>query len=99
MNEGQFHEASPQAGRDADCRTRLIEAAGRHGKEVSMLVGSIQQGEQGAALGRRSFAIPARWTSCAAGSQRRLTGFTPSDRDVWHDTRLTLGKRELTLCT
>ena len=27
-------------------RTRLIEAAGRHGKDVSMLVGSIEQGEQ-----------------------------------------------------
>jgi 2-keto-3-deoxy-L-rhamnonate aldolase RhmA len=29
-----------------DYRTRLIEAAGRHGKDVSMLVGSIEQGEQ-----------------------------------------------------
>ena len=29
-----------------DYRTRLIEAARRHGKEVSMLVGSIEQGEQ-----------------------------------------------------
>jgi 2-keto-3-deoxy-L-rhamnonate aldolase RhmA len=27
-------------------RLRLIEAAGRHGKDVSMLVGSIEQGEQ-----------------------------------------------------
>jgi 2-keto-3-deoxy-L-rhamnonate aldolase RhmA len=27
-------------------RTRLIEAAGRHGKDVSMLVGSIEQSEQ-----------------------------------------------------
>jgi 2-keto-3-deoxy-L-rhamnonate aldolase RhmA len=29
-----------------DYRTRLIEAAQRHGKDVSMLVGSIEQGEQ-----------------------------------------------------
>jgi 2-keto-3-deoxy-L-rhamnonate aldolase RhmA len=29
-----------------DYRTRLIEAAGRHGLDVSMLVGSIVQGEQ-----------------------------------------------------
>jgi 2-keto-3-deoxy-L-rhamnonate aldolase RhmA len=29
-----------------DYRTRLIEAARRHGKDVSMLVGSIEQGEQ-----------------------------------------------------
>ncbi|MEE9149109.1 MAG: aldolase/citrate lyase family protein [Candidatus Tectomicrobia bacterium] len=29
-----------------DYRTRLIEAAKRHGKDVSMLVGSIEQGEQ-----------------------------------------------------
>jgi 2-keto-3-deoxy-L-rhamnonate aldolase RhmA len=29
-----------------DYRTRLIEAAGRHGKDVSMLVGSIEQGER-----------------------------------------------------
>ena len=27
-------------------RTRLIEAAQRHGKDVSMLVGTIAQGEQ-----------------------------------------------------
>jgi 2-keto-3-deoxy-L-rhamnonate aldolase RhmA len=46
QHEDQSHEASPQAGRDADYRTRLIEAARRHGKEVSMLVGSIEQGEQ-----------------------------------------------------
>ena len=29
-----------------DYRTRLIDAAKRHGKDVSMLVGSIEQGEQ-----------------------------------------------------
>ena len=38
---------TPDQGKVIDeYRTRLIEAAGRHGKDVSMLVGSIEQGEQ-----------------------------------------------------
>src|SRR5207245_9370461 len=38
---------TPDQGKVIDeYRTRLIEAAARHGKDVSMLVGSIEQGEQ-----------------------------------------------------
>src|ERR671930_586707 len=38
---------TPDQGKVIDeYRTRLIEAAKRHGKDVSMLVGSIEQGEQ-----------------------------------------------------
>jgi 2-keto-3-deoxy-L-rhamnonate aldolase RhmA len=38
---------TPDQGKVIDeYRLRLIEAAGRHGKDVSMLVGSIEQGEQ-----------------------------------------------------
>jgi 2-keto-3-deoxy-L-rhamnonate aldolase RhmA len=38
---------TPDQGKVIDeYRTRLIEAARRHGKDVSMLVGSIEQGEQ-----------------------------------------------------
>ena len=51
-------------------RLRLIEAAGRHGKDVSMLVGSIEQGEQWIRAGAKIICYSSEVETCAAALWR-----------------------------
>ena len=53
-------------------RLRLIDAAG-HGKDVAMLVQTLEEAERWIAAGARSSPTPRTWPSCAAGSPRPST--------------------------
>ncbi len=54
-------------------RARLIEAAGRHGKDVSMLVGSLEQGEQWIRAGARIICYSSEVDILARGFEEAAT--------------------------
>ena len=74
---------TPDQGKVIDeYRTRLIEAAARHGKDVSMLVGSIEQGEQWIRAGAKIICYSSEVEILRRGIMEAGRGCTPSGRSA-----------------
>ena len=80
---------TPDQGKVIDeYRTRLIEAAADTARMSRCWWALSSRASSGSVPGRRSFATPARWRSCAAASWRPRRGCTPLSRSAQHKDHL-----------